>query len=106
MNTLSPPHAPVRLVAPLASPAPLAPLELLELLNLLKLLELSKLLELLKLPKLVLQLLRHTPARASASEQRLLSSRCSLTSSWNHANEACNDPYAELANGAARSTRA
>ena len=81
-------------------------LELLELLDLLKLLELSKLLELLKLPKLVLQLLRHTPARASASEQRLLSSRCSLTSSWNHANEACNDPYAELANGAARSTRA
>ena len=36
-----------------------------ERLNLLKLLELSKLLELLKLPKLVLQLLRHTPARAA-----------------------------------------
>jgi hypothetical protein len=40
-------------------------LELLELLDLLRLLELSKLLELLKLPKLVLQLLRHTPARAA-----------------------------------------
>ena len=39
--------------------------ELLDLLDLLKLLELSKLLELLKLPKLVLQLLRHTFARAA-----------------------------------------